>query len=85
MYLFHHFYSDLYGVIFYYFVRSCLFMFIYDYSDMLFILLYKENDLQIHAINVLFFVTQDKNFYLLIFFLFEKWLLNTNNHTEFIF
>ena len=68
MYLFYHFYSDLYDVIFYYFVRSCLFMFIYDYSDMLFILLYKDNDLQIHVITVLFFVTQDKKFYLLICF-----------------
>lgn len=64
MYLFHQFYSDLYVVIFYYFVRSCLFMII----RMLFILLYKDNGLQIHVINVLFFLTQDKNFYFLICF-----------------
>ena len=68
MYLFHHFNSDLYGVIFYYFVRTCLSMFIYVYSEMLFILQYKDNGLQIHVINMLFFVTQDKNFYLLICF-----------------
>ena len=43
-------------------------MFIYDCSDMLFILLYKDNGLQSHVINVLFFVTQDKNFYLFICF-----------------
>ena len=52
MYLFHHFYSDLHVVIFYYFVRSCLFMII----RMLFILLYRDNGLQIHVINVLFYL-----------------------------
>ena len=66
MYLFHQFYSDLYVVIFYYFVRLSLFMII----RMLFILLYKDNDLQIHVINVLFFLFVN-------LFLFEKWLLNT--------
>ena len=43
-------------------------MFIYDYLDVVFILLYKDNGLQIHVIYVLFFETQDKNLYLLICF-----------------
>ena len=72
MYLFHHFYNDLYVVIFYYFVRSCLFMII----RMLFILLCKDNGLQIHVINVLFFNSRQK-FLFLNLFLFGKWLINT--------
>ena len=52
------------GVIFYFFIHSFLFMFIYVYSDMLFMLLYKDNGFHIYVINVLIFVNEDKNFYL---------------------